>query len=85
MNLLDSNIVIYTGQSQFQWLRQLLQHLPCALSVATKIEVLGYHKLTPEDQADLEYFFSGHGNPGSEHRDRRPGCSTTPAEKNESW
>ena len=58
MNLLDSNIVIYTGQSQFQWLRQLLQHLPCALSVATKIEVLGYHKLTPEDQADLEYFFS---------------------------
>lgn len=58
MNLLDSNIVIYAGQSQFQWLRQLLQPLPCAVSVATKIEVLGYHKLTPEDQADLERFFS---------------------------
>jgi toxin FitB len=58
MNLLDSNIVIYAGQSQFQWLRQLLQPLPCAVSVATKIEVLGYHSLTPEDKADLERFFS---------------------------
>lgn len=58
MNLLDSNIVIYAGQSQFHWLRQLLQPLPCAVSVATKIEVLGYHKLTQEDKADLERFFS---------------------------
>jgi toxin FitB len=60
MNLLDSNIVIYAGQSPFQWLKQLLQPLPCAVSVATKIEVLGYHWLTPDDKADLETFFAAH-------------------------
>ena len=58
MNLLDSNIVIYAGQSQFQWLKQVLQSLPCAVSVASKIEVLGYHRLTPADKADLESFFA---------------------------
>lgn len=58
MNLLDSNIVIYAGQTEFHWLKQRLQLLPCAVSVATRIEVLGYHRLTPADKADLEAFFA---------------------------
>jgi predicted nucleic acid-binding protein len=58
MNLLDSNIVIYAGQTPFQWLKQLLQPLPCAVSVATRIEVLGYHRLTDADKQDLEAFFA---------------------------
>ena len=67
MNLLDSSIVIYAGQSQFQWLQRLLQTLPCAVSVATKIEVLGYHRLTPSDKADLEAFFAARLNLETTH------------------
>ncbi len=62
MNLLDSNIVIYAGQAEFQWLKEMLKSMPCAVSVATKIEVLGYHRLTPADQADLESFFAARVN-----------------------
>ena len=58
MILLDSNIVIYAGQAPYQWLKHLLQPLPSAVSVATRIEVMGYHRLTLGDRADLELFFS---------------------------
>ena len=58
MKLLDSNIVIYAGQVQYGWLSRRLEILPCAVSVATKVEVLGYHKLLPEDKKGLEEFFA---------------------------
>lgn len=67
MNLLDSNIVIYAGQAGHQWLQQLLNPLPCAVSVATKIEVLGYHALTPADKVDLESFFDARLNLEATH------------------
>ena len=62
MILLDSNIVIYAGQSQFQWLKELLQPLPSAVSVVTRVKFLGYHRLTVADKADLEAFFAARTN-----------------------
>lgn len=57
MILLDSNIIIYNSLPSYQNLRRYLQEREpelCA-SYISKVEVLGYHKLT-----DIEkHFFSG--------------------------
>jgi hypothetical protein len=55
--LLDSNIVIYAAQPQHVALRQFIATHAPAVSVISYIEVLGYHKLTAEDQQFLEQFF----------------------------
>ncbi len=67
MMMLDSNIVIYAGQSQYQWLKTLLQPFPCAVSVVTRVEVLGYHRLTAADRVDLETFFAARLNLETTH------------------
>lgn len=58
MSLLDSNIVIGAakmgGEALFGW----IDEGPHSVSAVTYIEVLGYHRLTDEDRADLEAFFS---------------------------
>ncbi|MBK8095300.1 MAG: type II toxin-antitoxin system VapC family toxin [Verrucomicrobiaceae bacterium] len=58
MRLLDSNLVIYAVQPANEWLRVEITSQPFAVSQATRIEVLGWHKLTPEDQRDLEEFLA---------------------------
>lgn len=58
MRLLDSNIVIYATQPENGWLRTHIFSQPFAVSQATRIEVLGWHKLTPQDKADLEIFLA---------------------------
>lgn len=59
MKLLDSNIVIGAGNSGTQALQSLLAGEPAAVSAITKVEVLGYHKLTAEQKAEFEVFFDG--------------------------
>lgn len=55
--LLDSNIVIYAAQPEHTALRQFIaEHTP-AVSVVTYIEVMGYHRLSSEDQLLLLRFF----------------------------
>jgi predicted nucleic acid-binding protein len=56
MRLLDSNIVIYATQPANDWLRTEVLSQPFAVSQVTRVEVLGWHKMTPQDKADLEIF-----------------------------
>ena len=58
MRLLDSNIVIYATQPANGWLRSDILSQPFAVSQATRIEVLGWHKLTSQDKTDLEIFLT---------------------------
>jgi predicted nucleic acid-binding protein len=58
MRLLDSNIVIYAVQPSNDWLRVEVMSQPFAVSQATRVEVLGWHKITQEDQKDLEEFLT---------------------------
>jgi toxin FitB len=47
--LLDSNIVIYAALPEYGALRDFIaKHAP-AVSVISRVEVLGYHRLTQQD------------------------------------
>ncbi|HEV2692112.1 MAG TPA: type II toxin-antitoxin system VapC family toxin [Verrucomicrobiae bacterium] len=59
MNLLDSNIVIAAASGSDAVLDALVVESPFAVSVVTRIEVLGFHRLTPEDNVDLQTFLVG--------------------------
>lgn len=58
MRLLDSNIVIYAAQPANTWLRMDILSQPFAVSQATRVEVLGWHRITPADLQDLEAFLA---------------------------
>ena len=53
MNLLDSNIVIAIASSDDAAVNRLVVECSYSVSVVTRIEVLGYHRLTKEDKTDL--------------------------------
>lgn len=53
MILFDSNIIIYSASGQHKDLRELIKKSKIACSIITKLEVLGYHKITPEQ---IKYF-----------------------------
>jgi len=57
--LLDSNIIIYATEPEYDMVRSFLaqQQLPI-ISIISKIEVLGYHQLTRDKQQKLELFFN---------------------------
>ena len=56
--LADSNILIYAIQPNYAGLRRwLLAELP-AVSVITRVEVLGYHQLRQEEAAALHALFN---------------------------
>jgi toxin FitB len=57
--LLDSNIIIYSVMPEYQKVRDfLLQNEDeLVVSVITKLEVLGYYKLSNEDKELFEGFF----------------------------
>jgi len=58
MRLLDSNIVIAAAAPEAEALRAELSTEPCAISIATRIEVLGYHRLSAEEGSGLTEFLS---------------------------
>ena len=55
--LLDSNTVIYAIKPEFSKLRELIAKQNPAVSVISYLEVLGYQKLTIEDERDFREFF----------------------------
>ncbi|MBF0203074.1 MAG: type II toxin-antitoxin system VapC family toxin [Desulfamplus sp.] len=55
--LLDSNIIIYAIKPEFSNLRKLVENCQPLVSAISYVEVLGYHRLTPEDRQDFEAFF----------------------------
>jgi predicted nucleic acid-binding protein len=56
--LLDSNIIIYAADPAHEWLRIWLENRTLAASSLTRVEVLGYHGLTPSVELRLRDFFS---------------------------
>ena len=53
MKLIDSNILIYAAKPQYPKLKQLLFEPDVYVSDMSRLEVLGFHNLTP----DAEQFF----------------------------
>jgi toxin FitB len=57
MILLDSNIIIYSAQPKFAYLRPLIMDSENAISAFTTLEVLGYHGLQSIDKRYFESAF----------------------------
>jgi toxin FitB len=56
--LIDSNIIIYAAQTGYDDLRRFIAlHAP-AVSAVSYVEVLGYHRLTKQEQQYFEAFFA---------------------------
>lgn len=57
--ILDSNIVIYAVMPEYEDLRKFLKkhEYELAVSAITKLEVLGYHKLSSREKEILKRFF----------------------------
>lgn len=57
MKLLDSNILIYAPQPAFTHLLPLLVDPSCVVSEITRLEVLGFHRLTDMEKDYYERVF----------------------------
>ncbi|MDB5007156.1 MAG: domain nuclease [Mucilaginibacter sp.] len=57
MFLIDSNIILYSYLSQYNYLKNIFLKESTFVSEITKVEVLGYHKLTKEEEAYLKDVF----------------------------
>ncbi len=58
MKLVDSNVLIYAARPDADELRRSIPWDEVAVSVVTRIEVLGYHRLTDPEREALEALFS---------------------------
>lgn len=56
--ILDSNLIIYAAKPEYPRLRQLIANESPVVSAVSMVEVLGYHKLSPDDRLYLEKFFA---------------------------
>ncbi len=55
MKLIDSNIIIYSAKEEYAFLKGLFKEENIFISDITRLEVLGFHRITTEQQ---EYFNS---------------------------
>lgn len=58
MTLIDSNLLIYGAQPGGRKIRDFIRSTTTCISVVSKVEVLGYHKLKDDERSLLESFFS---------------------------
>ena len=58
MKLLDSNILILSAMAEYEYLRELFKGPHVFVSEISVLEVLGYHRLTQQDQTYFEAIFS---------------------------
>lgn len=56
--LVDSNIIIYSAETEYEVLTKWLRNKNICVSDITRIEVLGYPNLLPEDKLYFEEFFN---------------------------
>ncbi len=56
--ILDSNIVIYAALPGYDKLREYLKQKELIVSSITKLEVLGYHKLSKDEIDFFTHFFN---------------------------
>jgi predicted nucleic acid-binding protein len=57
MHLVDSNIVIYSYFEKYEYLKKILYNDLVYVSEISRIEVLGYHKLTLDEETYYKDFF----------------------------
>ena len=57
MKLLDSNIIIYSYQSAFTYLKPLVLDPDNAVSAISRLEILGFHSISSGEQTYCEYAF----------------------------
>lgn len=57
MKVLDSNIVIYSYQPAFSFLKPLVIDPENAVSAISRLEVIGYHAIQPSEETYCEYVF----------------------------
>lgn len=55
--LLDSNVIIYSYSSEYEYLRELVINESCTLSEVSRVEVLGYHGLKKEEEKYFKDIF----------------------------
>lgn len=58
MKLLDTNILIYSGQAEFYFLRKLFSESNVFVSDITRIETLGFHKITDVEKDFFDDVFN---------------------------
>ena len=58
--ILDSNVIIYSVQPGYEILYNFLERNKGNLqaSLITQLEVLGFHRIEPDDKTDFETFFA---------------------------
>jgi len=56
--LLDSNIIIYSYQKEYQELRDFIRKHEPFISVISYLETLGYHKISVQEKDYLQRLFS---------------------------
>ena len=52
--ILDSNLIIYAAKPEYPGLRRLIAARSPVISVVSKVEVLGYHRLGEDDRRQFE-------------------------------
>ena len=58
MKLFDSNLIIYSVSDEYKQLRSMITLSDAVVSVITKVESLGYHKLPADDKDYFETLFA---------------------------
>ena len=58
MLLIDSNIILYSYLPQYKYLRDLFVNETVFVSEISRVEVLGYHKLTTDEDHYLRDIFA---------------------------
>ncbi|MBO0932100.1 type II toxin-antitoxin system VapC family toxin [Fibrella aquatilis] len=58
MKLLDTNILIYSAQPEYQHLQELYKEVGVSVSEMTRLEVLGFSGLTEEQETFFNAVFS---------------------------
>lgn len=58
MHLIDSNIIVYSYLAQYEYLRSLFVKESVYISEVSRVEVLGYHKLTTDEEIYFKDIFS---------------------------
>jgi hypothetical protein len=57
MILLDSNIIIYSYQPSFPYLKTLVIDPSNGVSATSRLEILGFHGIQSNEQMYCEYIF----------------------------
>ena len=57
MKLLDSNIIIYSYQPNFSYLKPLVLDPENAISAISQLEILGFHSISISEETYCEYVF----------------------------